>query len=387
MVRGWRAIPPELGVPIAMTAVITACVRVIDHPMGYAFIGWPARWASSVLVLCGLRELRRRVPGARTALTVAVVAKTLTVCVQGSSFASPAVAPTLMRDWAWVVELLLPVAAAVVVIALITAARCWRSWPTLALLVTLPLAEGVLVLLRPLVDLFGTGTAFALAISLAVVVHAGALLAVVARLGTAGEPDLARAVAAARRARWSWRIRAGVFAIAALWLLALDATELLGLGLFVLIVQNGLFASAMLGLGRARIAGLHGTALAAAAYGAVWATAFASSLFWIVRGRIDGLPIAPAGTVPLVSLIVAGWVVRTYVAQGGDRARDLAVLRRLAGLIVAAAAVMALGSLGEGSYAALVALPFAELAAALALASLYRILTERLALAEATDAF
>src|SRR6185503_13075010 len=211
---GWRAIPSELLVPAVMMGLVRPLVVFVGGARANARAAYIIEAAQTILLLCGLLELRRRLTGpaarwiAAAAALQAVAVLELLVLELAAHLEIDhdellALAPTFH---VWL--------AAAMAVLLSTAARTWRSPLGPLLVATAVLASPPLFLYRAIFA--ATGLYYAgLALVLALLAHTALQLAIYARLGaaTAPAPDFTRAERAARRAaRWQ-RARLAAVAI------------------------------------------------------------------------------------------------------------------------------------------------------------------------------
>src|SRR5262249_38836684 len=76
----WRSIPFEIGVPIAISGIVRLVVGLLADRRGWVDVFVAIAIAPAILVLCGLRELRRRLVGTAARLVgVAVVVQAVIV--------------------------------------------------------------------------------------------------------------------------------------------------------------------------------------------------------------------------------------------------------------------------------------------------------------------
>ncbi|TMQ12299.1 MAG: hypothetical protein E6J91_21115 [Deltaproteobacteria bacterium] len=158
--------------------------------------------APAILVLCGLRELRRRLAGPPARLMgVAAGVQALTAA---RLLVLPLVLPLLPLGidrelWfaiGWYASLAEAVCLALVVGI---AARAWRSVLGLLLVVAVVLDDGARLSPRWLMDVLGDREAIGVYFALAHVMHSVALLAIYGRLGAAVQASPERRARCARR--------------------------------------------------------------------------------------------------------------------------------------------------------------------------------------------
>lgn len=398
----WRAIPPELGVPTVMAALIDAVGLVMPGAQGPPVLALATGVTRDLLLAYGLLELRRRQSERGSPLLA--VGAALQCLVALVSIATTAITVAAARGEQTALWTALSYASSgagiAFTIAMIAATRAWRSpIGPIALLTSLawrmPLSLGALVYAqlsgRLQIQLF-----FLLAMLAAQV----ALLGLFARLEDAPAPaDPARAERGARRVARSLRLRAGLtIAVSvaigvmvvhgrSVWLLLSVAS--LGIAALVVIVGQ---ISGLLAMATARLATLSSPALQAAGFAALWEALLNTAVVGLNRGRAATLLAVMQAVVGSVGMGFAAAAIRGVAGLRGDRQLRAAIATRIAWIL--ALQIMDVASVGlihprqAASGVLLVAFRQAlQLAAILLLAGLYARAAERIPIRAAADVF
>jgi hypothetical protein len=328
-----------------------AVVEIISATLAAVGVGGPPGIASgsacAILVLCGLLELRRRVdPRTSRWLVVGGALQLAAATTAVANFVLQLVVPR--SGWTTLYQVTIGIQLGCTlcfVIALITAARAWRSaLAPVALVAALAWRTPLAIALSALGVPFGTAS-IRLSSATALVVTQLLLLALYGRLGAAAAPPTARVDAerAARRvASWLyWRVALAAVLGGLVTASMIEDSQLMPREIYVGIAQ--LVAAAvvgelvgLVGLARARIAGLSPAALCAVAFVALWEVLVAVAAPF--SGPTRGVPTALLGlTVWFIGACCVVWVAvaaRRFAVRSGDRALRAALSRRIAGLVV-----------------------------------------------------
>jgi hypothetical protein len=400
----WRSIPPEIGVPIAISGVIQLVIGLTAGPRGLSAASITIATAPAILVLCGLRELRRRLVGTAARLVgVAIVVQAVTVAQLAVSwFRYPlGIDP---RIWLAITLWALPVEQVCLALVVGIAARAWRSVTGLVLVVALVLDYGPLFMERALSDVLDRDAIFAY-IAVSQFVHKVAMLAIYARLGSVVEasPEQARAVRAARRAAISQWLQAGSIAIGIGLSVALEvlgvawlSDGVFGVTAIAIVATTVGTTSGLLGLARAHIVGLSPLAMCTAAFGALWLVAVGEvQVFWAYFGKLGagaGALLTGQTLASLLCVACAAVAIRGYAKRLGDRPLASVLSRRLALIVTLDLAVVGCLALARpGTLAGIAAVVGSLLvlytAVHVVLAGVFTRLRHRLKVAQAVDAF
>ena len=392
--------------PLAISELVRLVSGLAAGPRASVYMSVAVTTAPAILVLCGLRELRRKLTG--TSARLVGVAAGVQALTAARLVVVPLVLPLLPHGldreiWfaiTWYASLAEAVCLALVVGI---AARAWRSVLGLLLVIAVVLDDGARLSPRWLMDVLGDRDAIGVYFALAGVMHKIALLAIYGRLGAAvqASPEPARAVQAARRAAISQWLRVGAVAIVMGLAVALKALggslweDVFVLATLVIVGTTTGTISGLLGLARSHLVGLSPLALCTAAFGALW-LAFAGE-FQTVGFYLGALYTGPsawfvgATLACFLCVAVGAAAICGYVARLGDRPLAHVLSRRLA--LIVALDLAVLGSLavarpetGAGVGVVVSLLAF-HTAANAALAGICARLAHRLKLAAVVDAF
>lgn len=398
----WRTIPPELGVPTVMAALIDVVGLVMPAGQGPPVLALATGVTRDLLLAYGLLELRRR--QAQRGAPLLAVGAALQCVVALGSITTTAIAAVSARGEQiamWTALSYVSSGAGVAfTVAMIAATRAWRSpIGPIALLTSLawrmPLSLGALVYShlssRLQIQLF-----FLLAMLAAQV----ALLGLFARLEDAPAPaDPARAERGARRVARSLRLRAGLtIAVAATvtamavhgrsaWLLLLIGA----LAIAALLVIAGQIAG-LLTMATARLAILASPALHAAGFAALWEALLNTAVLGLNRGRAATALAVMQAVIGAAGMGFAAAAIRGVAGLRRDRELRAAIATRIGWIL--ALQIMNAASIGlihprQAASAVLLAAfcQALQLVALLLLAGLYARVAERIPIRAAADVF
>jgi len=351
----------------------------------------------TILVLCGLLELRRRSAG-RMATWVTVAAGFQAIAVAAllaSQFVLPLGGRDFVLDWARIDGLTSLGSSIGLAVALSAAAGAWRSVLGPLVVITAFFAQGAVTGLGP-------NNAFSMFLAIAVAAHTAVVLLICRRLGTAVQPspDLARAIRGARRAVISLRIRIGLAVIDTGLVIA-------GIGVGTTLVSTAFYLSAvaviagvisgLLGLARSNLPRLSPVALCIAAFGVLYGSLAGGFEVYTVyrkaRSDFDPNVWTMIGMLVSVTCLVAGlWAIREYVLGLRDDRLRRVLSNRVAWFIMLAMTSLACFLLDRPvTHAGRVEFVLFELAtqvgALFVLASIFARTAARMKLAGGTDVF
>jgi hypothetical protein len=325
-------------VPTVIWGAIHLLAGLAETERGALYMTHAVTGACSILLLCGLLELRRRMTGFRAVL-VAI----------GAGFQALAVVQLLamhlvpaLAVWGKIYLTGQFVEMIGVALALTMAAGAWRSVAGPVATIAAVFADPPPVMMRWLADALRNDEARDACCALAVLLYVVAILAVYRRLGTKVQlaPDTARAVRAARRVSLALRLRIGMTGLVFAGLLIAVAFDLDGkvamIAYFYLALLGNLaitagIVSGMLGMARANVAGLSARLLCIAAFGALWEMIqFHSATEWGPTGA-SGETWMFVGS--MACLAAGGLAARGYVLRGEDSELPEAMSVRL-GLVI-----------------------------------------------------
>lgn len=403
--RGWwRSIPPELGVPIAISGLVQLVSGLAADPRASAYLFVAVSTVPAILELCGLRELRRRLTGTPARL-IGVAAGVQMFVVARIIVSQFSFLLGIDRE-IWFAITLWALLAEAVCLALVVgiAAGAWRSILGPLLVVAAVLDDVPRLMIRWFMDVLGDREAIQVYFALVQVVYKVALLASYGRLGAAVQagPEPARAVRAARRVAISQWLRVGAVAIGMAPALALEALgwrsseAVFSLAAFAIIGTVAGTISGLLGLARSHIVGLSPLALCVAAFGALW-LAFAGEA-QTVATYLRELDTGPSAWFVGVTLacflcVAAGAIaIRRYAVKLGDRPLAHVLSNRLAQIVALDLVVVGCLALARPDTATeivglVVSLLVLHTAANAALADMFARLGPRVKLAAAADVF
>lgn len=393
----WRSIPPELMVPILLGGGVQVAAFLMDLGSMSSHLIYAASSTRTILVLCGLLELRRRSAGRRaTWVTVAAGFQAIAVAeLLASEIVLPMGGRDLLLDWVRIDGPISFVQSIGFAVTLSAAAGAWRSVLGPLVVITAFFAQGA-------VRGLGPNHVFSVYLAIIVAVHTAVMLLLCRRLGTAVQPppDPARAIRGAHRAVISLRIRIGLVVVD-------TGLAIAGIRVGILLVSIVFYLSAvavisgvisgLLGLARSNLARLSPVMLCIAAFGALcgsFAGGFeAYTVYRKARSGFDPNVWALIGMLVSVTCLVAGvWAIREYVIELRDHRLRQVLSSRVAWVVTLGIASIACIALNRPvTYAGRVEFALFELAtqagAMFVLASIFARTAARMKLEAATDVF
>jgi hypothetical protein len=383
-------------VPILLAGGVQVAAFLMDLGSTSNRLTYAAASTRTILVLCGLLELRRRSTG-RVATWVTVAAGFQAIAVAellASQFVLPLGGRDFLFDWAPIDGLTSLGSSIGLAVALSAAAGAWRSVLGPLVVITAFFSQGAVTGLGP-------DHVFSMYLAIIVAVHTAMVLLICRRLGTAVQlpPDPARAIRGARRAVISLRIRIGLGVIETGLVVAgvrVGMPVSIVFYLSAIAVIAGVI-SGLLGLARSNLPRLSRVALCIAAFGALYGS-FAGgfevyAVYRKARSGFDPNVWAMIGMLVSVSCLVVGlWAIREYVlGLRDDRLRKI-LSNRVAWFIGLGMTSIACFLMNRPvTYADRVEFALVELAtqagAMFVLASIFARAAARMKLAAATDVF
>ena len=339
----WRSIPPELGVPTVLAALIDVIGLTVPLDQGGAALSLTTGLTRYLLIAYGLLVLRRR--GASRASPLLALGAALQGIAAACALATALISVVLGRGaWVSVFGPLGYVSSGATLgfaVAMIAAARAWRS-PLAPIAVLTSLAWHMpRVLAEPVYSRLHGERYFQLFFGLAMLAAQVALLGLFARLEKPEAPaDPVGAERGARRAALALALRALLGAASgvvicvliaggpAVWVLALGG--LLGIAALGVVVSQ---ISGLLAMASARLASLSSPGLYVAGFAALWEVLFNTSVLALQRDRGTTLGAMLVVVVSTVGMVVAGWAVRGVAGLRRDRQLRSAIATRVAWII------------------------------------------------------
>jgi hypothetical protein len=395
----WRAIPSELLVPVAMAAVLDVASLLVPNESGGSALSIPTDRAREIVVLLGLLELRRRMTGSTSRL-VAVAASlqgaTVATLFVGGFAPSVLGRPAAMQLWtaSSYVEAVLGL---LFMLAIVTAARAWRSWLGPAAIAVSVVWRMPLQFVDSLLQQYMDFATYRVLDVVAMLLAQLALLAICRRLAVEAlvPDDLGRAELGARRVAVGLRVRALVgFMQAIAYSVVAAAHEpssvvavsaISGIAVLGAVIWQ---TSGLVAMAGARVAGLSSTALGVAAFATLWEVLLANAIPFFRRGPAVHLFYLIVVT---VGLVVAGRALHKLAARRVDE--QLGATITLGIVIVVSLQVLNVGVLLVGDPArsdlyVLALVTFAlQLIAMLVLSIVYARVAKRMQIAATVDVF
>lgn len=337
----WRSIPPELGVPTVLAALVDLVGMAVSADQGLAF-SLTTGLTRTLLIAYGLLVLRRRAAGRASPLLAlgaalkgiaASVALVTALCFLGAE----------RGEWVAISGTLSYAQSAATVgfaIAMIGAARAWRS-PLAPIAIVTSLAWHMPRALGALVDAQLHGRApFGLLAALAMLAAQVALLGLYARVADPAAPaDPIGAERGARRVALVLAVRALLVAASGVVLCVQVAAGwsawMLVLGVVIGLAALGCVVgeiSGLLAMATARLASLSSVGLYIAGFAALWHVLLETSAA-AFQGSVTELQAELGLVVGTAGMAVACWAVRGVAGLRRDRALRSAIANRVAWII------------------------------------------------------